>query len=181
MRGMGVLAMGVAGALVAGGCASESKLGTVKPASAAQEASLLGQVKGLAGEWDQVDEHGKAIGTISFKVTSGGNVVREVMFPGTEHEMTNVYHMDGDSLVMTHYCAVGNQPRMRARRGTLPAGGKPGEIALTFDSVSNHRGADEPVMGNMTLVFVDQTHYREEWRNVGGGGEHNVVLSLRRR
>ncbi len=36
------------------------------------------------------------------------------MYPGMEHEMTNMYTLDGNTLVMTHYCAGGNQPRMRA-------------------------------------------------------------------
>jgi len=28
--------------------------------------------------------------------------------------MISVYHLDGDRLILTHYCEVGNQPRMQA-------------------------------------------------------------------
>ena len=28
--------------------------------------------------------------------------------------MATLYHLDGDQLMLTHYCSAGNQPRMRA-------------------------------------------------------------------
>ncbi|MEZ6019293.1 MAG: hypothetical protein R3F17_04090 [Planctomycetota bacterium] len=40
--------------------------------------------------------------------------MREIMFPGQPFEMTNVYRLDGNDLCVTHFCAVGNQPQMRA-------------------------------------------------------------------
>lgn len=36
--------------------------------------------------------------------------------------MTSVYHLDGADLRMTHYCAAGNQPRLRAERIDAAAG-----------------------------------------------------------
>ena len=48
------------------------------------------------------------------KVTAGGSAVHETLFPGSAHEMVSVYHLDGADLVMTHFCALGNQPRMKA-------------------------------------------------------------------
>src|SRR5690606_1922102 len=51
---------------------------------------------------------------VRYRITGGGSAVEEVLFPGTEHEMVSLYHRDGPFLLMTHYCAAGNQPRMRA-------------------------------------------------------------------
>jgi len=34
--------------------------------------------------------------------------------PGGVRSMATAYHFDGAQLVATHYCGVGNQPRMRA-------------------------------------------------------------------
>ena len=47
------------------------------------------------------------------KVTAAGSAVHETIFPGTGHEMVSMYHADGKDLIMTHYCALGNQPRMK--------------------------------------------------------------------
>src|SRR5262249_8542890 len=92
-----------------------------------------------------------------------GSAVREVMFPGQPEEMTNVYHMDGPTMVMTHYCAIGNQPRLRAKPGV------PGQIALKFDSVSNMTSPDQMYMGELRLVMTDNNHLREEWRHFKHG------------
>ena len=46
---------------------------------------------------------------------------RRFALPWLEYEMScldhAVYHMDGPDLVMTHYCAAGNQPTMKFKPG----------------------------------------------------------------
>src|SRR5262245_23553537 len=74
---------------------------------------LLDSVKALEGTWESKGPDGK-VQVCEFKVSSAGSVVREIMFPGTPHEMTNVYSLDGNGLALTHYCAMGNQPHLRA-------------------------------------------------------------------
>jgi hypothetical protein len=61
--------------------------------------------------------------------TTGGSAVTEKLFPGTSHEMLSVYFMDGKDLVLTHYCAMANQPRMKL----VKASANP--TTLTFDFV----------------------------------------------
>lgn len=57
----------------------------------------------------------------------------ETFDPGTAREMINVYHMDGpDRLLLTHYCALGNQPRMRFEKSSLP-----GELRFSFAGGTN--------------------------------------------
>jgi hypothetical protein len=69
-------------------------------------------LKGLAGDWDvNVEKMGKT--EFQYKVTSNGSAVMETLFPGSEHEMVTLYYMDGADLALTHYCAMGNQPRMK--------------------------------------------------------------------
>ena len=51
--------------------------------------------------------------THEFRAFGHGTAVMESMFSGTDDEMISMYHLDGDDLVMTHYCAIGNQPRMK--------------------------------------------------------------------
>lgn len=74
------------------------------------------QLKKLAGKWS--GPTGSADGPaaqVHWTVTAGGSAVMETQFPGTPHEMVSVYHLDGDQLVLTHYCAAQNQPKMKLR------------------------------------------------------------------
>src|SRR5947209_1063552 len=75
----------------------------------------LDTLKKLAGTWVAADEKGQPTAQVVsvFKVTAAGNAVQETIFPGTGHEMVSVYFKDGQDVVMTHYCAMGNQPQMK--------------------------------------------------------------------
>lgn len=162
-------------ALATGGCAT-SQPHAVAAATPEQTAAMFGQVKSLEGTWEMSDEKGNAMVAAVFAVSSNGSVVREVMFPGAPHEMTNVYHMDGQTLLVTHYCAEGNQPVMRARTAT------PGRIAFAFDSITNFTDPSESYMGELTLVIVDKDHVRQEWVSFKEGKRQPpVVFELKRR
>jgi hypothetical protein len=70
---------------------------------------------GLEGTWvGRSESGGMPDGTFEFRVTSGGTAIEEREMIGTPMEMMTVYHMDGDALVATHYCMLGNQPHLRA-------------------------------------------------------------------
>lgn len=71
-------------------------------------------LKGLEGRWEgHVTEPGGPAGAVEYRVTSGGNTIMEVTFPGTEHEMISMYFLDEGELRVRHYCAMGNQPEMK--------------------------------------------------------------------
>jgi hypothetical protein len=57
----------------------------------------------------------------------------ERLFPGAPQEMTTVYHREGADLALTHYCAGGNQPRMRARAPAADAN----VLEFAFDGGTN--------------------------------------------
>lgn len=164
------------------GCASShtGKAGSpevVRKASSQQEAAMLDRIKSLAGEWEAPDEKGQSRVATIYTVTSAGSAVREVMLPGTGHEMTNMYTMNGGDLVMTHYCAMGNQPHLVAHS----AG--PDRITMKMDSVGNFTAPDDMYMGELTIVFVDDNHIRQEWRSYQSGklSEHEANFDLTRR
>src|SRR5207244_11802428 len=89
-----------------------------KPAAAPAKATHAGleKLKKLAGTWVEADKDGKPTDKVVsvIKVTAAGSTVQETLFPGQQMEMLSVYHVDGADLVMTHYCMLGNQPRMKA-------------------------------------------------------------------
>src|SRR3954454_8312886 len=84
--------------------------------------SAFDKLKKLAGTWVAADEKGQPTAQVvsGFKVVSAGSAVQENIFPGTDHEMVSVYFKDGQDVLMTHYCALGNQPQMK-----LDAAGAP--------------------------------------------------------
>lgn len=140
------------------------------------------KLKTLAGTWqmENPEKKGEWNDAITFSVTSGGNVVREIMFAGAPHEMTNTYHLDGDSVVVTHYCAVGNQPTMRATTSNQNGN----TMHFVFDHVSNYTGSDQTVMCDLTLTLNSQDTINENWKSCVDGklsDQHNVGIELRRK
>ena len=153
--------------LFVAGCQSTAP--TIHPDPVSEvDAGMLGALSKLAGEWEMQDENGARILAAQFAVTSGGTAVREIMFPGQPHEMTNLYHMDGDVLVCTHYCAAGNQPRMIAAHAEKSDEGT--VFAFEFDSVSNLRESHDHYMGTMTLTILENGQLREDWRSFDQAG-----------
>ncbi|HZW10688.1 MAG TPA: hypothetical protein VFF69_12360 [Phycisphaerales bacterium] len=150
-------------------------------ASSTQDEAMLGRIAALEGEWELVGDGATPGDGSVFTVSGAGSNVREVMFPGHEHEMTNMYHMDGDKLVVTHYCAGGNQPRMAARSARETDEGT--VYKFEFDSVSNLRPEHDHFMGQMTLTLLHDGTIRQDWRSFDSDGNltEPVVFHLRRK
>jgi hypothetical protein len=122
--------------------------------------SQLDMLKKLAGEWTGKGSHGEhqVDATVTYKVTGGDSAVVETHFPGTEHEMITVYTLDGDDLVLTHYCMLGNQPRMKAERG-----GDGKKLAFKFTGAGNLKSEKDQHMHDVTIEFVDDDHIKSTW------------------
>src|SRR6187399_3016182 len=81
----------------------------------------LEKMKTLVGTWVAADKDGKPTDQVVsvIKLTAGGSAVHETLFPGEAQEMVSVYTADGPDLLLTHYCMLGNQPRMKASTKSL--------------------------------------------------------------
>ena len=113
-------------------------------------------MKKLAGTWLAADQDGKPTDQVVsiIKVTAGGSAVHETLFPGQPHEMVSIYTVDGPDLVMTHYCVLGNQPRMKADP-KAPAN----QIRFQFAGGSNLDPKKDKHMHAATLTLVDADHF----------------------
>jgi hypothetical protein len=113
------------------------------------------KMKKLAGTWLAADQDGKPTDQVVsiIKVTAGGSAVHETLFPGQPHEMVSIYTVDGPDLVMTHYCVLGNQPRMKADPKS-PAN----QIRFQFAGGSNLDPKKDKHMHAATLTIVDDGH-----------------------
>jgi hypothetical protein len=138
------------------------------------------KLKKLAGEWVSVDEaaaptsqpgaaKSEAAPLAVYKVVSAGSVVQETLFPGTPHEMVTMYYQEGPDLVLTHYCAMGNQPRMKAEPPT-----DAGKLEFKFAGGSNIDPGKDQHMHDLTLTFVDADHIRAEWTLYRDGKQSGV-------
>jgi hypothetical protein len=150
-------------------------------ASAAPPNSNLERLKKLAGTWVEADKDGKPTDKVVsvVKVTAGGSAVHETIFPGTQMEMISVYHQDKNDLVMTHYCMLGNQPRMKADPKS-PAN----QIRFLFDGGTNFDPKKDMHMHEGTLTFIDDDHIEMSgvgWVNGKPAEDHCVTMKLVRK
>lgn len=114
----------------------------------------------LAGDWSGTAQTGDQSFPVetSFRMTGNNSTIEQKLFPGTEHEMISMYHLDGGKLMHTHYCAMGNQPRMVARASETK-----GEIQFDFLDATNMTSDAAPHMHEMRLKVVDPTHLEMWW------------------
>src|SRR5262245_19738419 len=91
-----------------------------KPESKVDASAAFSRLKGLAGEWNIESARGR--GRSQFQVIAGGSVVLERFTEPGGGEMLTAYHLDGDRLVLTHYCMAGNQPHMVAEKFDAASG-----------------------------------------------------------
>lgn len=141
------------------------------------EQAALERLKGLAGTWVGSAWHDSTDGSTSaeipdvkfeYSITAGGNVVMERLFAGMPHEMVTMYHLDGTDLVLTHYCAAGNQPTMKATEMNLAAD----EAAtLSFECIrlGNAESEDAGHMHMGKIVIIDADHIKGEWTGYKDG------------
>ena len=112
------------------------------------------KLKSMAGTWEGKMNDGQTI-TMTYSVVSGGTAV---MADATHESMVTMYTLDGDRLLMTHFCASGNQPRMAA---ALSPDGK--TLEFTFLDATNLASPQAGHMHHAVFSFTDADHYREEW------------------
>jgi hypothetical protein len=141
----------------------------------------LEQMKKLAGTWVAADKDGKPTDKVVsvVKVTAGGSVVQETLFPDSPMEMVSVYHCDGSDLVMTHYCMLGNQPHMKADPNSPP-----GKIHWVFAGGTNLNPAKDKHMHEATLTFIDEDHIHLTgscWENGKPDESHKCDMKLVRK
>jgi len=120
-------------------------------------------LKGLEGEWRGKDTLGHQA-EIRFRVTSGGTaLLSELVEPNhqaqsLEDDMITMIHLDGDRLLLTHYCGAGNQPRMR---GIASPDGK--TIIFDFVDATNLPSSRTGHMQRVVIKFLSPDHHTEEW------------------
>lgn len=137
--------------------------------SNAEKRSLSDQqfntIKSLVGNWEGYKDNDKKKPVVlSYELSGAGSAVVEKIFKGTPQEMVTVYHKNGDKVMLSHYCALGNQPRM----GAAPTGdGK--KIAFEFIDGSNMDAKKDAHMHSLTLTSISAGKLKQEWTSYDKG------------
>jgi hypothetical protein len=121
------------------------------------DAAAFARLKTLAGEWEADTRMGKA--HLSYEVIAGGTALVEKETAEKMPAMLTVYHLDGERLVLTHYCMAGNQPRMQAKAFNAESG----EVEFQFLDATNLTSPGAGHMHNATFRLVDNNHLATAW------------------
>lgn len=132
------------------------------PPSDAQKA--FEKLKTVAGSWvgqlttfpSEPTADGK-FAQFSLRVTSRGNaLVHELSLSGVPDHPVTMFYVDGDRMLLTHYCDAGNRPRMA---GKLSPDGK----TLEFDFLDLSGGNQKGHMHHAAFTFIDENRHIEDW------------------
>ncbi len=132
------------------------------------------QLKSLAGSREGTME-GKPM-QVSLRVTSMGNVLmHEMTMAGRPDDPITMLCVDGDRLLLTHYCDAGNRPRMAA---TMTPDGK--TVDFHFLDVANFNSKQVGYMQHAVFTTLDANHHSEDWTFLAQGKLMNAHIDLQR-
>jgi hypothetical protein len=131
------------------------------------------ELKSLNGTWEGKLPGGQTAEVI-YRVTANGSALMSEI-KGKE-DMISMFNLDGDRVLLTHYCSAGNQPRM-------VASASPDGKTITFDflDATNLATPDAGHMARMVLSITDANHHTEEWIYTDHGKEMKEVFDLWRK
>jgi len=149
------------------------------PKSEAQKS--FEKLKALAGSWEgvvktdppQAEIEGKPM-QVSLRVTSMGNaLMHEATGGGRPDDPITMLYLDGDRLLLTHYCDAGNRPRMV---GKLSPDGK----SVDFEFLDVAGSTQYGHMHHGVFTFVDGNHHIEDWTFMHGDKPVHARFELQR-
>jgi len=129
-------------------------------------------LKGMEGNWAGKNNQGQPI-QVTFRLTAGGSALLSEIHGHGPENMITMFHMDGDHLLMTHYCGAGNQPRMKVISSDAKS------VSFEFFDGTNI-GPGDGHMQRVTFTEPDADHHVEEWVFLDHGKEMKEVLTLAR-
>ncbi len=139
------------------------------------------KLKTLAGSWEgrvtTLPPHPEIEGKlmhVSLRVTSMGNaLMHEMTGAGRPDDPITMLYLDGDHLMLTHYCNAGNRPRMT---GKLAPGGK----SVDFEFLDVAGSTEYGHMHHASFTLADADHHTEDWIFMEGDKPVHAHFELQR-
>ena len=133
------------------------------------------QLKSLAGSWEGKNSMGQSV-QVSYRMTAGGSALMSEIV-GHGETMITMINVDGPNrLLLTHYCAVGNQPRMQA---SASPDGK--TITFNFLDATNLDNPQSGHMDHVVIALLGADHHIEQWNFIDHGKEIKEFFDLTRK
>jgi len=161
---------------------SAQSKGQPKAATGAPEAVIYDAASAMAfltstsGSWGSASaqhEHGSTPSrqsSVSVRTKAAGSAVVHTYGAGTPNEMETIFHMDGDQLLLTHYCALQNAPVLRFVKSD-----KPGELKFVFQGGTNFDPKVDAHLHESTFQVIDKDTI-EQRSTVYANGKANPEL-----
>jgi hypothetical protein len=130
--------------------------GSVSVVAQSDAQKALDRFKSIVGTWEARSSTGE-VSEVTYQLAAGGTALMGELHMGSE-DMTSMFYVDGDRLLMTHFCPSGNQPRMKA---TISPDLK--MVSFDFLDATNLPGPQAGHMHRVVYLFSDPDHYSEEW------------------
>ena len=107
---------------------------------------------------------------IAYETVANGSTVMGTYFKGQPMQMIDMIHQDGPDMVrLTHYCAVGNQPRMKFVKSE-----EPGVIQFAFDGGSNMDVNSDGHVHDAKVTILGKDKFEVE-THLWTGGKHAMT------
>lgn len=130
-------------------------------------------LKSLAGKWIGEDQNGNPL-RVDYKVVSGGNALFESMSSGEQPEMVTMYYPDRDEIMLSHFCLLKNQVRMKTTKVD------PHTFEFHFVDATNLVNPSQPHMTKLLLRREDENRTVQVWTHLENGKESTTVFHLNR-
>jgi len=121
--------------------------------------AAIERMKSLLGTWKGKDQHGNRVDVTYSMVADSTAMMESLDIGGTKESMVTVYTLDGGNTVLTHYCSMGNQPRMKLDA----ASSSDDALMYRYVDATNVKSDRDPRMHDLTLRFRDRNHFSQEW------------------
>jgi hypothetical protein len=147
-----------------------------KASEAPESPVVFEKLKELAGSWrGSVGKEGNPAG-IDYRVTAGGSVLMETIFPGTPQEMVSMYYLNRGVLTLTQYGVTGIQPEMIYDRKHSTST----DWVFKFDGGRGFSMRDDLHIHDGMIKIADAHHFEATWNTWNQGkpvNAHHFVLT----
>ncbi len=134
--------------------------------------SSLATLKGLVGVWKVADKPNSRL-RIRFYMTAGDTVLVESWERDGQPYSLTLYHHNGSTLMTTHYCPQGNQPRLTLTRSSTAT-----MLRFAFQDATDLDPEHEAYLRELTfdLSSPDVLLRRESYRSPEGDNPSELRL-----